>query len=81
MELKKYENSLSLTDYTEGLIQSRRGFKTLGEVWEHCIKCNYCEHQAACQALGAEYPEIMCSQVIDILLGDLKIENLKGGTK
>lgn len=77
MELKKYEGSLSLENFVEGLTGTRHGYKTLGEVWEHCIKCNYCEHQTACHALGEEYPEIKCSEVIDILLGDKKIEDIK----
>ena len=77
MEIKKYEGSLSLTDFAEGLIGSRYGCKTLGEVWENCVKCNVCEHQTKCQALVDEYPNIRCRDVINVLLGDLKLEDVK----
>ena len=82
MDIKKYEGSLSFDDFEEGLV-SRGCCKSFGEVWEKCVTCNHCKHQVACDTLCNQLDSnLSCSQVIDILLGQVKIEDiLKGGTK
>lgn len=75
MDIKKYEGSLSFDDFEEGLV-ARGCCKTFGEVWEKCVNCNHCKHQDACRALIEECSEIKCSEVIDILLGHKKLEDV-----
>ena len=75
MDIKKLEGSVSVNDFIEGLV-SHGNCKTLGEVWEKCVTCNHCEHKEACRALIDEHFEIKCREVIDILLGNKKIEDI-----
>ena len=82
MDIKKYEGSLSLENFVEGLLTARVENKTLGEVWEDCVSCDHCPHRDACRDL-TEYvfatkdTDLYCDQVIEILLGNLKIEEVE----
>ena len=80
MDIKKLEGSLSFDDFATGLL-SHKGCETYGDVWEACVNCGNCPHHAACEALGDMFLDrginLSCNQVIDILLGDLKIEEVK----
>ena len=82
MDIKKYEGSMSIEDFVEDITSSRWGCKTLGEVWEKCVKCNQCKYYEACHTISDQLLEerginVTCKQVIDILLGDLKIEEVR----
>ncbi len=74
-ELKKLEGSLSFDDFTEGLV-SNGNRKTFGEVWEKCVRCDSCWNKEACDKLTDRYYELKCGQVIDILLGHKKLEEV-----
>lgn len=76
MDNKKFEGTLTLDDFIDQLTAYNR-CKSLGTVWERCVMCDNCPHTVACEALNAQFPEIKCRQVIDILIGDLKIEEVK----
>jgi hypothetical protein len=86
MEIKKYEGQLSMEEYAAGLL-NRFDCKTLGSLWEQHVKCQNCSQREACNELSDEMMtqhniNLTCRQVIDILLGDLKIETLiNGGNK
>jgi hypothetical protein len=78
MDIKKYEGSMSLEAFAYGL----RGNKTLGDVWEDCVTCNHCSQREACKNLVEQMStergiDLFCGQVIDILLGNLKIEEVE----
>ena len=75
MENKNLEGTLSFEDFTEGLV-AYGNCKTFGEVWEKCVGCNNCQHKEICDKLTDEYYGIKCSQVIDILLGHKKLEDI-----
>ena len=76
MEFKKLEGTLSFDDFTEGLV-SYGNCKTFGEVWDKCVTCNNCQHQKACDKLIGECEGIKCHQVIDVLLGHKKFEDIE----
>jgi hypothetical protein len=76
MDIKKLEGSLSFDDWEEGLV-SYGNCKSFGDVWEKCVTCNYCDHKAACVALQDEYYNITCAQVIDLLLGQKTLEQIR----
>ena len=75
MDIKKLEGSVSIEDFAEGLV-SHGNCKSLGEVWEKCVTCNHCWHKEACEALIEKYYDIKCNQVIDILLGHKKLDDI-----
>lgn len=77
---EKYFDSVTLEEYIRGLLYSR-GNNTLGDVWEKCVKCDTCLFSDKCQKLGSTMEDQgknpTCGQVINILLGDLKPEEVK----
>jgi hypothetical protein len=75
MDIKKLEGSMSFDDFSNGIV-SYGNCKTFGEVWEKCVTCNNCDYKDACHALSEEYDNIKCRQVIDVLLGHTKLEDV-----
>jgi hypothetical protein len=75
MDIKKFEGSMSFDDFSNGIV-SYGNCKTFGEVWEKCVTCNNCDHREACEAITDEYYGIKCHQVIDLLLGHKKLEDI-----
>lgn len=77
---EKYFDSVTLEEYIRGLLYSR-GNNTLGDVWEKCVKCDTCLFADKCHKLGSAMEDQgknpTCGQVINILLGDLKPEEVK----
>ncbi len=69
MEIKNLKGSVSLTDFIDDLCTGTQS-ETLGALWEDNVDCNHCKYRKQCEALGNEFEEITCSQVIDHLLGD-----------
>jgi hypothetical protein len=81
MDIKKYEGKMSIEDFVEGLMSAHEDTRTPGEVWEDCVSCDRCPYKEECKDI-TEYmlgkdTEIYCSQVIDILFGTLKIEEVQ----
>ena len=69
MKIKNLKGSVSLTDFIDDLCTATKS-ESLGELWENNVGCSDCKYREQCQALGDEFEEITCSQVIDHLLGD-----------
>ena len=76
MDIKKYEGSISIEELVDGLL-STNNYHSFGDIWEKCITCNNCKFRESCRVLSAEKTEITCAQVIDLLLGDLRSEDIK----
>lgn len=75
MDIKNLKGSVSLTDFVDDLCTGS-GEATLGALWEKNVDCNHCKYREQCHALGEEYEEITCDQVVDYLLGDFNLEKL-----
>lgn len=69
MDIKNLKGSVSLTDFIDDLCTGA-GKETLGALWEASVDCNHCKYREQCHALGDEFEDITCSQVVDHLLGD-----------
>lgn len=83
INVKKYEGQMSIEEFTAGLLDCLE-CKTLGCIWEQRVVCQNCAYREACtelsDAMMTEHNvHLYCRQVIDILLGDLKIETLIDG--
>ena len=81
MDIKKYEGKMSIEDFVDGLMSAYADSKTVGEVWEDCVSCDHCPYKQECGDI-TEYMlskdiEIYCDQVINILFGTLKIEEVQ----
>lgn len=75
MDIKKLKGSVTVTDFIDNLCTGS-GETTLGALWEKNVDCNHCKYREQCHALGEEYEEITCDQVVDYLLGDFSLEKL-----
>ena len=78
--MEKLIGSITIEDFINGLSLAR-GVETLGDIWEKHIDCNHCKFAKQCKAIGdafADQDKIpTCSQIIDLLLGDIKVEDIK----
>ncbi len=79
-DIKKYEGSINFDDFADNLLHYG-GCRTYGDVWEKCVSCNHCEYEKACEAICDKIAEahdvdIKCSQVINVLLGYKKIDDI-----
>lgn len=78
--MEKLIGSVSIEDFVNGLLLAR-GVETLGDVWEKCIDCNHCKFAKQCKVIGDHFAEQdknpTCSQIVDLLLGDIKVEDIK----
>lgn len=78
--MEKYLNSINLEEFLRGLLYAR-GNNTLGDVWEKCVKCDTCLFSDKCHKLGSAMEDLgknpTCGQIINILIGDLKPEDVK----
>lgn len=80
MDIKKFEGVVSTDDFVNGLLLAS-GVETLGDVWEKLLDCNRCKFAKQCKEIGDACAEQdknpACGEIIDLLLGDLKAENIK----
>ena len=77
MNIKELKGTITLSDFVEGIIVKK---KTPGAVWEDLVECDRCPYKKQCKAIcdqiAAEYDvSVYCGQVIDYLLGEIKIED------
>jgi hypothetical protein len=79
-KIRKLEGSVSQDDFILGLLQAR-GVETLGDIWEKHIDCNHCKFAKQCKAIGDAFADQdknpACGQIVDLLLGDIKVEDIK----
>lgn len=80
MDIKKFEGSVSTDEFVNALLLAR-GVESLGNVWEKLIGCNHCKFAKQCKEISDACAELdknpACGEIIDLLLGDLKAENIK----
>ena len=80
MNIKKLEGSITTDMFFEGLLRSGRGV-TYGSIWEKCVKCEHCLFAKQCRAIDDYYTEQdknpRCGQIVDLLMGELKAEDIK----
>ena len=82
-KIKELEGSVSTEDFILGLLQVSKN-NTLGEIWEKCISCPQCVFAPKCEKLCDAADDLgspinRCSEVIRILLGETKFEDVIGG--
>lgn len=77
--MKKLIGSVSQDEFVRGLLLAR-GVETSGDIWEKLMDCNHCMFVKQCTELGDameqwnKHPR--CGQIVDLLLGELKPEDL-----
>lgn len=78
--IKNFVGSVSIEDFINGLLLAR-GVESLGDLWERHITCNQCPFVKQCRIIGdllGDQDKIpTCGQIIDLLLGDIKVEDIK----
>ena len=78
--VKKFEGSISQDDFVLGLLLAR-GVETSGDIWEKVIDCNHCKFAKQCAELCSTLEDFgknpMCKDVINLLLGEIKVEDIK----
>jgi hypothetical protein len=78
--MEKLIGSVSIEDFVRGLLLLR-DVETLGDVWERCMDCNHCKFVKQCKVIGDHFAEQdknpTCGQIVDLLLGDIKVEDIR----
>ena len=79
-KVKELVGSISIEDFTRGLLLSYDA-ETLGDIWDQNMTCRRCIFVKQCKTIGDYFREHgtdhSCSQIIDLLLGDLKVEDIQ----
>ena len=80
--IKKFEGSVSQQEFIQGLLLTK-GDTTLGHIWEKVVNCTNCLFAKQCQNICGTLEEVdhtknpTCRDVINILLGEIKVEDIK----
>lgn len=79
MEMENVIGSVSQEEFIRGLLLASTE-NSLGDMWEKCAGCDHCmfvnKCHAICAALDDQNKNPTCGQVIDLLLGVLKPEDI-----
>lgn len=66
--------------FIQGLLMSRN-IKSAGDIWEKCVECTSCLFAKQCQKLSDiledQDKNPTCGQIINLLMGNLKPEEIK----
>lgn len=73
MDIKKLEGSITTDMFLEGLLRSESG-STYGTIWEKCVTCEHCLFAVPCRSI--EDKTLRCGQIVDLLMGELKAEDI-----
>ena len=81
MDIKKIKGSVELDDLVENLLLAAK-IKTLGQLWEDNVSCNNCTYRDTCHELSEQFDKdhgvnLYCSQVIDILTGEIDPDTIE----
>lgn len=75
--VEKLVGSITAEDFVTGLLNANRT-GTLGDIWEKFVDCDRCAFAKQCNAICSHFAEhdrlAACSDVVNILLGDAKLE-------
>ena len=81
-DVKKFEGTITEDDFVRGLLMISDD-ESLGSIWEKCITCDKCIFEKQCQTICSTLEDLdpvknpTCRDVINILLGDTKVEDIK----
>ena len=81
-KIKKLEGSVSQDELVSSMMSVSKT-NSLGEIWEKCVNCNRCDFSNKCATICSTLEEqtpsknITCRDVINILLGEIKVEDIK----
>lgn len=79
-KIKKLVGSVSQDAFVLGLLLAR-DVETSGDIWEKVIDCNHCKFakQCAevCSTLEDRGKNLMCREVVNLLLGEISLEDIK----
>ena len=78
-KINQLAGSFDYEDFIQGLLLTSRS-NSLGDAWEKCATCRHCMFAKQCRILGEEMEargqNPSCSNVVDILLGDLNPDDV-----
>ena len=79
-KIKQLEGSITDEDIILGLLTASKD-NTIGSIWEKCVTCESCKFVKQCRTiyttLENDGREPYCREVISLLLGELKLEDIK----
>ena len=77
--MEKLIGSVNQDEFVQGLLLAR-GVETCGDIWEQLMDCNHCKFVQQCKQLGDAIEQLnkqpRCGQIVDMLMGVLKPEDL-----
>ncbi len=77
--MEKFIGSVSQDEFIQGILRAR-GINTLGDIWDKSMDCDHCMFVTQCQQLGDTMEQLnkhpSCGQIVDMLLGELKPEDI-----
>lgn len=79
-KIKKLVGSVSQDDFVLGLLLAR-DVNTSGDIWEKVIDCNHCKFSKQCAEICSTLEDVgknpMCRDVINLLLGEIAIDETR----
>ena len=79
-KIKKLVGSVTQDDFVLGLLLAR-DVNSSGDIWEKVIDCNHCKFvkqcEELCSVLDDQGKNPKCRDVINLLLGEIKVEDIK----
>ena len=80
MDMNNFVGSVTTEDFIDGLLMALK-VDTLGDIWEKNADCNHCRFAKQCKIVGEHFDDqdknITCGQIVDLLLGDIQVEDIK----
>ena len=79
-KIQKLVGSISQDDFILGLLLAR-DVNSSGDIWEKVIDCNHCKFAKQCEEICTSLDNYnknpKCRDVINLLLGEIKVEDIK----
>ncbi|MBQ9700363.1 MAG: hypothetical protein IJV71_07050 [Lachnospiraceae bacterium] len=80
MDLEQLIGKTTEDEFIQGLLMSRN-IKSPGDIWEKCVECTSCLFAKQCQTISDiledQNKNPTCGQIINLLMGNLKPEEIK----
>lgn len=79
-DIKNLYGSISTEDFIDGLL-SALAVDSLGDIWDKNADCGHCRFVKQCKIIGEHFDKqnknITCGQIVDLLLGEIALEDIK----
>lgn len=77
--MEKLLGSVTQDEFVRGLLLAR-GVETSGDIWEQLLDCSHCMFKAQCKKIGDAMEQLnkypTCGQIVEMLMGELKPEDI-----